>query len=48
MYILTSGDAAVAANAYPYYFLIDIEGLNKSDEAAVAASKSTFSRWILC
>jgi hypothetical protein len=26
-----------------YYFLIDIEGLNKSDECAVDASKSTFN-----
>jgi hypothetical protein len=27
----------------PYYFLIDLEGLNKSDETAVAANKSTFT-----
>jgi len=27
----------------PFYFLVDIEGLNKSDETAVGANKSTFT-----
>jgi hypothetical protein len=27
----------------PYYFLLDIEGLNKSDEMAVGANKSTYT-----
>jgi hypothetical protein len=27
----------------PYYFMIDLEGLNKSDETAVGANKSTFT-----
>ena len=35
-----AGDEAVNGNAY--YFLIDIEGLNKTDELAVQANKSTF------
>lgn len=38
-----TGDVPASSNTtYPYYFLIDIEGLNKSDETAVGASKSTF------
>jgi hypothetical protein len=27
----------------PYYFLIDLEGLNKTDEAAIGANKSTYT-----
>ena len=38
----TTGDSAVTAATNAYYFLVDIEGLNKSDECAVSASKSTF------
>ena len=32
-----------APNTNIYYFLIDIEGLNKSDETAVGANRSTFA-----
>jgi hypothetical protein len=28
---------------FPYYFLVDIEGMNKTDETTIAAQKSTFS-----
>jgi hypothetical protein len=31
------------ASPYPYYFLIELDGLNKSDETAVGANKSTFT-----
>jgi hypothetical protein len=34
-------DSAVSASTF--YFLIDIEGLNKTDECAVGANKSTFT-----
>jgi len=34
-------DLSVSADTY--YFLIDIEGLNKTDECAVAANRSTFT-----
>jgi hypothetical protein len=30
-------------SSQPYYFLLDIEGLNKSDETAVGANKSTYT-----
>jgi hypothetical protein len=36
-----TNDAAVAINT-AYYFLVDIEGMNKSDECAVGSSKSSF------
>lgn len=36
-----SSDTAVAANTF--YFLIDIEGLNKTDETTIAAVKSTYT-----
>jgi hypothetical protein len=41
----TTGDAAVAASetAVPHYFLVEIEGLNKSDETTVAAQRSTLA-----
>jgi len=32
----------ITPNLFNYYFLIDIEGMNKVDELAVAGSKSTF------
>lgn len=38
-----SGDATVTSSTFAYYFLIDIEGLNKSDECSVASLKSTFA-----
>lgn len=40
-----TGDAAVAASetAVPHYFLVEIEGLNKSDETTVSAQRSTLS-----
>jgi len=37
-----AGDTAITASTNAYYFLVDLEGLNKSDEAAVGAAKSTF------
>lgn len=41
----TASDAVVSASetAVPHYFLIEMEGLNKSDEASVGAQRSTFS-----
>lgn len=36
-----SGDTA-PASPYPYYFMIELEGLNKSDETALNANKSTY------
>ena len=36
-----SGDTGPAST--PFYFLMDLEGLNKSDETAVGANKSTFT-----
>lgn len=43
-YNVTS-DAAVSASetAVPHYFLVELEGLNKSDETTVSAQRSTFS-----
>jgi len=40
----TYSDTAVtiSGNAMPNYFLVDIEGLNKGDETAVAGNKSQF------
>jgi hypothetical protein len=40
-----SGDAVVASlgTTIPHYFLIEMEGLNKSDETTVSAQRSTFS-----
>jgi len=35
-----TGDSA--APSYTYYFLIDIEGMNKTDEGSVGANRSTF------
>jgi hypothetical protein len=35
-----TGDVSISTNTY--YFLIDIEGMNKADELAVGGSKSTF------
>lgn len=37
-----SGDTG-PASPYPYYFLIELEGLNKSDETTVGANKSTYT-----
>jgi len=37
-----SGDTQITASTNAYYFLIDIEGLNKSDESVVGSSKSSF------
>jgi len=37
-----TNDVAVTLANNRYYFLIDIEGLNKSDETTVAANRSTF------
>lgn len=36
-----SSDTTLSANTY--YFMLDVEGLNKTDETAVSSSKSTFS-----
>lgn len=40
-----ASDAVVSASesAVPHYFLIELEGLNKSDETTVTAQRSTFS-----
>jgi hypothetical protein len=40
-----TGDAVVAASVsvIPHYFIVDLEGLNKSDETTVNAQRSTFS-----
>jgi len=40
---LNTGDSAVALTDNRYYFMVDIEGMNKSDETTVGASRSTFS-----
>jgi hypothetical protein len=37
-----SGDTGISSTTLPGYFLIDIEGLNKGDECAVGANKSTY------
>uniref|UniRef100_A0A6C0CFE0 Uncharacterized protein n=1 Tax=viral metagenome TaxID=1070528 RepID=A0A6C0CFE0_9ZZZZ len=37
-----SGDTG-EISPLPFYFLVDIEGLNKSDETAVGANKSTYT-----
>jgi hypothetical protein len=41
----TGSDAVVSGveKSVPHYFLLELEGLNKSDETTVAAQKSTFS-----
>jgi hypothetical protein len=36
-------DSKIVKGDNVYYFLIDIEGLNKTDECAVAANRSTFN-----
>lgn len=40
----TTGDAAVSASetAVPHYFIVDFEGLNKSDETVTSAQRSSF------
>jgi hypothetical protein len=40
----TTGDAKVSASetAVPHYFIIELQGLNKSDETVVNAQRSTF------
>ena len=42
---VVSSDAVVSASetAVPHYFLVELEGLNKSDETTVSAQRSTFS-----
>lgn len=35
-------DTPIASGDFRYYFLLDIEGLNKTDEGAVGANRSTF------
>ena len=37
-----SGDTVIAAADNSYYFLIDLEGLNKTDECTVGANRSTY------
>lgn len=37
-----SGDTKISAGTRAYSFLIDIEGLNKTDECSVAAQRSTY------
>ena len=37
-----SGDTVIAATDNSYYFLIDLEGLNKTDECTVDANRSTY------
>ena len=37
-----SGDTVIGATSNSYYFLIDLEGLNKTDECAVSANRSTY------
>ena len=37
-----SGDTAIAATDNSYYFLIDLECLNKTDECTVSANRSTY------
>ena len=37
-----SGDTAIAATDNSYYFLIDLEGLNKTDECTVDANRSAY------
>ena len=38
-----SSDTAIASSNNYYYFVLDVEGLNKTDETTVASLKSTFS-----
>lgn len=40
----TTGDAVVSSNEtdVPHYFLLDLEGLNKSDETVTSAQRSSF------
>jgi hypothetical protein len=38
-----STDTAIASTDNCYYFLIDIEGMNKTDETVVAGQKSTYT-----
>lgn len=38
-----NSDTAITATTLPRYFMIDIDGLNKSDECSVGADKSTYS-----
>jgi hypothetical protein len=40
---VNTNDTAAALTDNRYYFLVDVEGLNKTDETAVAANRSTFS-----
>jgi hypothetical protein len=42
---VVGSDAVVSASekAVPHYFVVELEGLNKSDETTVSAQKSTFS-----
>lgn len=37
-----SGDTPISATDNSYYFLIDLEGLNKTDECTVGANRSTY------
>lgn len=39
----TDFSADSAPSSAPYYFMIDLEGLNKMDETAVGANKSTYT-----
>jgi hypothetical protein len=39
---INTNDKVVAVADNIYYFMLDIEGLNKSDETAVSANRSTF------
>lgn len=38
-----SSDTTITAASNTYYFVVDIEGLNKTDETTVGAQKSTFT-----
>lgn len=38
-----SSDTAIAASDNCYYFIIDIEGMNKTDETVVSGQKSTYT-----
>ena len=38
-----ASDTVISAAMTHYYFLIDLEGLDKSDECAIGASKSTYT-----
>lgn len=37
-----SGDTAIVATAHSNYFIVDLEGLNKSDETVVQSQRSSF------